>query len=88
MVFEFDSLTNHIKEVTTLLTLKLKVMDIEKLKKWAESDAGEQYFKELAKKEELRQARHRRFEEWLKDTMTNTLISATTTVACHTQTGN
>ena len=41
-------------------------MDIEKLKKFIESDEGEQYFLELAKKQELREARHRRFEEWLK----------------------
>ena len=41
-------------------------MDIEKFKAWAESDAGEQYFIGLAKKQAVVEARHRRFETWLE----------------------
>jgi hypothetical protein len=41
-------------------------MDIEKMKAWAESDAGEAYFKDLAEKEKLEEARHMRFKVWLE----------------------
>ncbi len=53
-------------------------MDIEKMKAWLESEDGNAYFEELVKKEDLKKARHRRFETWLEtndfDVLINRLI--------------
>jgi len=46
-------------------------MDIKKLEAYLESDEGkastEKYLSELAEKQKLKEARHRRFEKWLED---------------------
>ena len=42
-------------------------MDIEKLKKWLESEDAKEYFAAEAERQEIRKKRHERFEEWLED---------------------
>ena len=42
-------------------------MDIEKMREWAESEAGDAYFRGLVEKQRLKEARHGRFEAWLED---------------------
>jgi len=49
-------------------------MDIQKMRAWAESEAGEAYFQGLRDKQALQEARYLRFEKWLEDNDFDKLI--------------